>query len=532
MSQIIEEQDVRDVVVVGSGLGALACASFLTRIYGHSVTVIEQHSQPGGLSGVITTDIDAEFEIGIHQVGELHPSSMFSKLMSCISDGQSVWRKLPDTFIKFHYPDFVYEVSAGEQEQIAKLIKLFPAETDNVRQYYKDIASITKWYRSFTSETLARNQQNLQLLLDTEIGKMAMMTTEAYLNFRFSDVKLQSLISSHWTDYGLPPRSSAMLKHAILVNNHKDGVYYPELGSQQLIQSITQCIEDNGGQILTNSLVTNIRHEHDVARAVTVKNLVTGEIRCIQARTVISGIGVINTYTRLLDLPLATELKDALKSYQSQGVSFVKLYATLKQSPVSIRADESLAWVYPGYDHNKNFDERGSFHTEKLSQFSISFPSLKKVNSKKHTMKINTLVDFKSFEKWHAEQVAVIGEAEANTILASNLLAAAERKFPGLSELVDRWDLYTPLSAKKNTQHVDGNIFGIPDTPARYLNLNLNCFTPLKNVYITGTDITSSGIYGAVLSGALTASAVLEDKQFFLKVVQKVSATKGRAMAS
>ena len=37
-----------DVVVIGSGIGGLSCASMLSSAYGRDVTVLESHSIPGG----------------------------------------------------------------------------------------------------------------------------------------------------------------------------------------------------------------------------------------------------------------------------------------------------------------------------------------------------------------------------------------------------------------------------------------------------------------------------------------------------
>lgn len=516
-----------DVVIIGSGLGSLTCASFIAQMYGHSVLVVEQHAKAGGLSGQIITDQGVAFEIGIHQVGELDSSSMFSKLMNYISRGKSIWRKLPETFIKFKFPDFVYEVSSGEEKQISRLSGLFPGEEDAIRQYYSDVDSVTKWYRKFTTESLANNKPRLAELLSTQFGEMAMLTTESYLNSRFKSVRLRSLIGSHWTDYGLPPSASAFLKHAILVNNHKEGVYYPEFGSGQLIESIVDSITDNRGEFIYDSTVKEIICEGSLAVAVRIVYKTNGQETIVQAKKVISGIGVINTYTKLLSGQLDEERSATMSTFANQGVSFIKLFATLREDPSVVGADASLCWVYPGYDHKENFENRDKFSTGEISQFSISFPSLKKSNSSRHTMKINTLVDYSAFRAFANGQ----SEEAVRETIGKNLLQAAEKLYPGLSALIESWELYTPLTAQKETGHVNGNIFGIPDTPARYKSADFNCHTPIQNVYLTGSDITSSGIYGAILSGALTTSAAFDDKQFFLKVIQKVSSPRHRKEA-
>jgi len=424
--------------------------------------------------------------------------------------------------LRFHLPDLVYEVSAGETNQVRKLAALFPAEKENIRTYYNDVASITRWYRNFTTESITGNRERLNELLDTEQGRLAMMTTEEYLQQRFGDERLRSLIACHWTDYGLPPSLSAFLKHAILVNNHKEGVYYPEYGSKHLIDSIAESIEDQGGEFIFNSLVKEIRYEGKRATSMTVVNQLSLEETTIKADIFISGIGVINTYNRLFDKELAGDKLKALGDLTNHGVSFVKLFATLNANPETVGADASLSWVYPGYDHDQNFKDRNNIGSGPVSQFSVSFPSLKKSTGGKHTMKINTLVDISVFRQWEAEGSNGKDLQAMKDRIAATLLRAVEKMYPGIHELIESWDLYTPLSAKRDTQHHNGNIFGIPDTPMRYKNLDLSCYTPLENVYLTGCDITSSGIYGAVLSGALTTTAIFKDNNFFLNIVAAV----------
>lgn len=509
-----------DIAIIGSGIGALACASFIAQLYPLKVVVVEQHSQPGGLSQEFVNIRKVSFEIGIHQVGELHSTSMFSKLMDFISRGESVWRKLPDTFIKFHFPDFVYEVSAGEANQTGRLCTLFPDEKDNILSYYKDIEIITHWYRNFTTESIANDHDRLRELLASEAGKLAMMTTREYLEYRFEDPKLRSLIGCHWTDYGLPPSLSAFLKHAILVNNHKEGVYYPEFGSKQLIDSIAQSIKDNGGEFKLNSMVKEIKYTGNRASSVTILNKVSLAETHLEADIFISGIGVVNTYTKLFDEKLGGERLKTLRDFKSYGISFVQLLATLKHDPTSLGADASLSWVFPGYDHEQNFANRNQLNSELISQFSISFPSLKKTSTGQHSMKINTLVDYTVFQQWDLTSEEQDDYLIVKNKIARTLLDAAEKLYPGIGDNIESWDLYTPLSVKKDTQHHNGQIFGIPDTPARYRDLNFNCFTPLENVYVTGSDITSSGIYPAVLSGAITTMAVFKDKTFFLKIIK------------
>ncbi len=513
-------QSTYDIAIIGSGIGSLACASFLSHIYDKKVLVIEQHVQPGGLSQSFYNKDNVPFEIGIHQVGELEPNTMFSKLMALMTQGQGYWDRLPEDFIKFHFPEEIYTVYAGQDQQIEVLTEQFPEEAEAIKQYYKDIASITQWYRNYTLSSIENDKSQQLELLETEIGKLAMLTTEAYLARTFNDERLISFIGSHWTDYGLPPSTSAFLKHALLVNNHKEGVYYPAYGSEHMIDAIVSGIVSKGGEVRCNTRVTGLNHDGQRITSLRLLDKETGWESEVVADQYVSGIGAYNTYARLLEDSISAPFLDALNSLKKHGVSFVKLFATLSDSPEKIGADKSLSWIYASYDHNELHRDKNGLANGDISQYSISFPSLKKKVDGKHSLKINALIDYEVFESWDNANRTDEAYNELKQRIGNTLLNDVERLYPGLRKLISSWDVLTPISTRIIAGQFKGNIFGLPDTPERFKNLDFNCHTPLDNFYLTGSDITTSGIYAAVLSGVITTQAICKDKQFFLKVIK------------
>jgi all-trans-retinol 13,14-reductase len=54
-----------------------------------------------------------------------------------------------------------------------------------------------------------------------------------------------------------------------------------------------------------------------------------------------------------------------------------------------------------------------------------------------------------------------------------------------------------------------GEIYGIAATPARYALRALGARTPIRNLYLTGQDVASLGVVGALYGGVISASAAL-----------------------
>ncbi|WP_036384165.1 NAD(P)/FAD-dependent oxidoreductase [Muricauda sp. MAR_2010_75] len=512
-----------DFIFMGSGIGALTCASIVSRIYRKKVLILEQHETIGGFSGSLVSKSGSEFEIGIHQVGELHESTIFHKIMKFITLGKSRWKQLPENFLTFQFPDDTYKVFAGEDKQKTYLKERFPDEAINIDIYYRDIRAVTNWYRKYTMCCIDKNNKRLlEELFKAEESKLAVMSTREYLELRFGNSKLQSFLASHWTDYGLPPSQSAFLKQCLLVNNYRDGVYYPETGSRRFIESVKSGIEDAGGTILCNTQVLRVQAKKDTAHSVLVNHKDSGDTLEHFARYFVSGIGITNTYKKLLRPFVNDDLLKQIDKFNHSGASLVKVYATLKKNPETIGADSSLLWIYNSLCHEETYRNKGNIGNGYISQYSISFPSLKKEDGRNHTMKINTLVDFSLFNfELENEKAAISALENLKLKIGRLLLNDAEKYFPGLFELIETWEVLTPVDVRNNTLHYKGNIFGIPDTPERYLSDKINCFTPLANVFLTGSDVTSSGIYASVLSGVLTAQAVFQDKDIYFKIVKQ-----------
>ena len=53
-----------------------------------------------------------------------------------------------------------------------------------------------------------------------------------------------------------------------------------------------------------------------------------------------------------------------------------------------------------------------------------------------------------------------------------------------------------------------GEIYGLDHTPKRFRQRFLQPRTPIKNFYLTGQDIVTAGVAGALFSGILTSSVI------------------------
>jgi all-trans-retinol 13,14-reductase len=79
---------------------------------------------------------------------------------------------------------------------------------------------------------------------------------------------------------------------------------------------------------------------------------------------------------------------------------------------------------------------------------------------------------------------------------------------PQIAGLVDHAELSTPVSTKHFSGHPEGELYGLSHSPARFAARRLRVHTGVKDLYLTGADVCTAGVGGALMGGLLTASTV------------------------
>ncbi len=104
--------------------------------------------------------------------------------------------------------------------------------------------------------------------------------------------------------------------------------------------------------------------------------------------------------------------------------------------------------------------------------------------------------------------------------LVERLIDKLLEHFPDIKGKIRHKELSTPLSTAFFTRYEKGEIYGLDHSPSRFRQKFLQPRTPIKNFFLTGQDIVTAGIGGALFSGLLTASA-MTGTNFMKKVVQR-----------
>ena len=516
--------EVYDTIFIGSGIGTILCASLLAQFRNERVLILEKHFTPGGFTHTFKRKNRFFWDVGIHYIGDLQEGSILRKLFDLLSGQALRWQKMPAVFEKFVYPDlegkgegyFTFPVYDDPDRFVADLARLFPAEEAAIRKYIDDIRKVNTWFgRHVSIRGRAPFTDHLDEAFAQKEGFNPRHSVGEYIDARISDKRLKALLLSQWGNYGLPPAQASFIIHAAVAQHYFHGGYYPLGGSHRIFESIVPFLEKTGSGVKTSHEVTEILVENGRAIGVKAQALRGSEKseQVFYGKKIISDAGAYNTYLRLLKkepVPFAEKLETFYRKHPV--VSNVTLYLGLNGDPRQLGFGGENHWIYSSYDHDANFREGETWiQNGKAAGAYLSFPSLKNAEAKDHTAEVIAFTDYAFFERWKHQPWRKRDEEyrRLKDSITESLLQFIEARYPGFRALVEYSELSTPITTEHFASHPRGSIYGVACTPERFVAHEApwcNPVSPFENLYLTGADVSSPGVAGAMMGAVATLS--------------------------
>lgn len=501
-----------DAIVIGSGMGGLASAALLARHGQKRVLVLERHSTAGGFTHTFTRP-GWEWDVGVHYIGQCEPGSPVRVLFDEVTEGSLRWARMPEVYDRVLLGDDAYDLVAGGRRFVDALASRFPGKRAAIERYLGEVIRATgKGTPFFADRALpSRLSRVIGPLLRAPMYRTSDRTVEEVVRPIVGEGPLFDVLTAQCGDYGLTPRHASFAIHAMVVGHYLRGGYYPVGGSARIAAGAAPVIEAAGGEIFVAAEVERVLVEG--GRAVGVRMIDGRELR---APIVISDAGAPNTYLRLLEPDLAerTGIPAKLRAL-GPSASHLSLYLGLDRTDAELGLDGTNLWIYPEPDRERAF---ARFHADPRAPIPLvyaSFPSAKdpsfaERHPGKSTMELVTIANVEWVRKWQDARWKKRGtDYEAwKAEMSERLLDIALKHRPSIRGHVAYSELSTPLSTRHFTNHPDGEIYGLTHTPARF-RLPLRAQTPIPGLFLTGQDLVSCGVAGALFGGAITAAAVL-----------------------
>lgn len=521
----LEKKTGYDAIVIGSGLGAMTFGAIMAK-KGKKVLLLEKHYVAGGFTHIFKRK-DYEWDVGIHYVGDVHHEFTFMRvLFDHISDHQLKWQEMDEVYDRVVLGENVYDFKAGKENFLEMLYTRFPGEEDAIDKYIQRVYQAAGQNKKFFQERALPTVLSKLFgpLMTKKYFELSDRTTKDVLDEITDNVELKAVLAGQYGDHGMPPGESSFAIQAVVNKHYWKGGAFPIGGCQRIAETIIPVIEAAGGAVAIRAGVEKIIVKDGKATGVLMED---GSI--LEAPMVVSGAGHLTTMEGMLDKDVQKAIGFSTEKCVARSVSHVCLYIGLKHDLRDLGIGSTNYWVYPHNDHDRGVKEYMADPSKPFPVTYISFPSLKDPEWEerypgKSTIEMITLAPFEWFEKWEDERWKHRGdEYEAyKEQFAQRLLKELYKQFPQLEGKIDYYELSTPLSTKHFVNYAKGEIYGLDHSPARFRMKELRPKTPIKNLYLTGQDIVTVGIGGALMSGLLTAAHVTNDFWLTNRIVDNV----------
>ena len=501
-----------DAIVIGSGIGGLTTAAILSEL-GWKVCVLEQHYTAGGYTHSYERN-GYEWDVGVHYIGDVGTRTRSRRVFDFISGGKLKWAPMADEYDRFYIGDKVFGAVAGKQEFRDNLVASFPDEQQAIDRYIELLNSVAKALSVHMTGRMLKPWMRVAAapLLSWKTPACMYRNTYDVLSELTQNKDLIAVLCGQWGDMGLPPKKSAFMAHAMIARHYLHGGYYPVGGSWRIAESIIPKIQKAGGEVFTYADVKKILVEDGIVSGVEMQDGHRIDCACV-----VSSAGISNTFGRLLSPDVVSEHGyDRLLPSVSPSTGHIGVYIGLKGTAEELGIPKTNFWIYPHNDYDAAIDE---FMQDKNTPFPVvylSFPSAKDPDYlNRHpgtaTIEIVAPAPYIWFEKWQGSTWGKRGDDydALKAELGERLMQYVYDKLPQLKGKVDYYEVSTPLSTGWFSGYRQGELYGLEHTSERLQQKWLGPRTRIPGLWLTGQDVLTCGVTGAMMAGVLTTVAMV-----------------------
>ncbi|MGK5442811.1 phytoene desaturase family protein [Micromonospora sp. URMC 105] len=246
------------VVVVGAGLGGLACALHLAGS-GRQVTVVEREPVPGGRAGRLSVD-GYEFDTG---PTVLTMPDLIAEALGAVGEELDDWLDLTplDPAYRAYYPDgSTLDVITDTTRMAAEIARVCgPREADGYLRFVDYARNLWNWERA---DFIDRNLDAPTDLLTANLVKLltngAFRRLQTKINQFFRDPRTQRIFSFQAMYAGLAPHDALAIYSVIAYLDSVAGVYFPRGGIHAVSRGMAGAAEKHGVQFRYGTTVTRV----------------------------------------------------------------------------------------------------------------------------------------------------------------------------------------------------------------------------------------------------------------------------------
>lgn len=489
-----------DVVIIGSGMGGLACGNILSR-FGKKVLILEKNNQVGGNLQVFSRD-KTLFDTGVHYIGGLDEGQNLYKLFKYfgILDNLKLLRMDEDGFdrIYFNEEERSYKIGMGYDNYIQGMIEQFPGEEEAIRKYC-DL--VQEFCSRFPLYSLSKDRSDY-IGGDTLTANAIEVIHSLTDNDRLAHVMGGNNALIAGTD------ESPFYAWALVFNSYIESSYKCVNGGSQIAVHMQRVIRSLGGDIWKRAEVVkaNFDEATNNITSVTLKDgrEVTGDI-------FISNIHPKQTIELMGEDRFRKAYRTRINSLRNSVSSFT-LHVTFKEN----------TFPYLNYNVYQVYsDEIWKCETELNDnwpdRYMLSTPAHSADAKFAEGASVMCYMDFADVEQW-ADTYNIVSEqgdrGEAyekfKDECCKKVIEKVNIRFPNFKDSIKNYYASTPLTFRDYIGNDDGSLYGIMKNSNDGVKTYINPKTRIPNLLLTGANLNLHGLLGVSISAIVTCSEIID----------------------
>ena len=453
-----------DTVIIGAGMSGLSAGVRLA-YYEKKVCILERHTTIGGLNSFYRLR-KRNYDVGLHAVTNYaEPGSKGGPLSKLLRQLRMKWEDFdlrPQLQSSIVFPGCTLRFTNDFAFLFQQVAEAFPAQIDGFRKLLEAIDT-------HDALNLERSTSSARQVVTSHINDSTLV------DMLFCPLMFYGSATPHDMDFS---QFVIMFKSIFY-----EGFGRPFDGIRLILKKLVRHFKSLGGQLKLRAGVNEILHRNGKAQAVILDDGTE-----ITADNVLSSAGAAETM-RLIDPNAPVERP------RPGNISFVESISVLNREPSHLGHHDTIVF----------YNDAETFHYERPEEpvdlrsgiicspnnFDYSRPL------EDGRIRITALAEPDYWIDLPEEEYQE-RKAEWN----DRIVEAALNHIPDFRPHIVDEDVFTPRTIRRFTGHDNGCVYG---APRKYVNGQ----TPVKNLYLCGTDQGFLGIVGAMLSGITIANRYL-----------------------
>lgn len=507
---IVRETDY-DVIVIGGGMSGLSAGAHLAS-KNLRVLLLEQHDKVGGCTTSFERG-DFTFDASLHEMAGGGPGKndrgLFRLLQITGVDKKANLIELPH-FYRSIFPGVDITLPNNWEGFKRVLKEKWPEESEGIDKFhmlcsdlFNDLMSLKYMFRYgglrtfFVKAMVPIRQRTLFEWKDK--------TLQDLMDYCFKNEEIKAVVSQLWVYYGAPvPEQTALIAMAATEAYLGDGIWHVRGTSQALSDAYAERIEELGGIIKTDTLVTKIIMENGIATGIQTES---GDI--YTARYIVANTDPYQLTKKLVGKEYFPEGYLQRLGRLKPANSLFGVYLGLRIDLKRLGYHDTEIFYNTSRDSTVVYDNmmKGDFKNGAVAITIYSnYGDPIYAPQGKSVVVLNAYSDMGAWPEYQSDAYY-----EMKTKKEDELIALASRVIPELSnpDIIEVREGFTPYTIRRYTMNKGGIVYGFYLSPDQWQKIPNH--TPIDNVYIASNWTQAwHGVGSAQINGWRAARLILD----------------------